>query len=126
MLRFILISFFFICLSIASYSQYLDVHFDNNADDSLIKIDTALGNIWQIGKPQKLFLNNSKSQPNAIVTDTLNFYPVKNTSSFVLGFPWENSWDILFSFKQKYNCDTLADGGFIEIDRKSTRLNSSH
>ncbi len=48
-----------------------------------IQIDTSQqGNIWQIGRPQKILFNLAFSIPNAIVTDTLNTYPINDTSSF--------------------------------------------
>ena len=41
-------------------------------------------NIWQIGVPHKTFFNTAYTLPNAIVTDTMNVYPVNNSSAFEL------------------------------------------
>jgi Secretion system C-terminal sorting domain len=56
---------------------------------SLVKIDTVNfhHNIWQIGKPNKTVFTSAYSLPNAIVTDTLNPYPVNDTSVFIAKIP---------------------------------------
>jgi hypothetical protein len=41
-------------------------------------------NIWQIGAPNKTVLNSAESEPNVIITDTVNSYPINDTSSFIL------------------------------------------
>ena len=56
---------------------------------SLIVIDTTHyhHNIWQIGRPAKTVFTSARSAPNAIVTDTLNPYPVNDTSVFIAKIP---------------------------------------
>ena len=49
-----------------------------------IHIDTSGQNIWQVGIPQKTYFNSSYSPSRAIVTDTVNDYPVNNYSYFDL------------------------------------------
>lgn len=97
------------------------VSFEGN-NNYLIKIDTSQpNNIWQIGKPQKLFFNVAASPPNTIVTDTINPYPVNNLSSFqfVIKEPLSNLWGFgdlpYFMFKHKFDTDSLKDGGYIEV-----------
>ena len=55
--------------------------FDNTQCLSQLSIDTITfpGNIWQIGMPQKPLFDSVSSNynPNAIITDTLNPYPIK-------------------------------------------------
>ena len=88
-------------------------------------------NIWQIGPPQKSFFSNSFTLPNAIVTDTINFYPVSNISSFELmvgDFNMGGGWwryNLFIDFRHKFDTDTLRDGGFISVswDNKATWLN---
>lgn len=88
-------------------------------------------NIWQIGPPQKTFFGNSFTLPNAIVTDTINYYPVSNISSFELmvgDFNMGGSWwhyNLFIDFRHKYDTDTLRDGGIIAVswDNKETWLN---
>ncbi len=76
-------------------------------------------NIWQIGAPHKTFFNAAYTLPNAIVTDTMNNYPVNNLSSFELivgtfNFPWY-PWSVFVDFRHKYDTDTLSDGGYITV-----------
>lgn len=79
--------------------------------------DTTVDNIWQRGAPQKAVFSQSYSQPNAMITDTLNTYPTNTNGSFDLRFPLEDYYfgmDIIIGFRHKYHTDTLTDGGFIE------------
>ncbi len=94
-----------------------------------LQIDTSANNIWQIGEPSKTFFNASFSAPNAIVTDTLNNYPVNNYSYFDLiidenSFPSFSS-QMFFEIKHKIDTDTLKDGGYITIsyDKGNTWTN---
>ncbi len=84
-------------------------------------LDTAAasGNIWQIGMPGKLLLNNTFSGNHAIVTDTLNPYPINNHSYFdvfiggfnICGYPAS----IFLEIYHQYDTDTLQDGGYITV-----------
>jgi len=102
-----------------------------NFDDSLnfISVDTASQNIWQIGTPQKTYFNAAYSGSRAIVTDTTNPYTSNNYSYFDLylgtyNLPWY-PWNIFMDFKQKYDTDTLKDGGYITVswDKGLTWMN---
>ncbi len=105
-----------IALSQSPLTQYFDGA-DTLPNQSLfITIDTAAGNIWQIGQPQKVLFDNAFTQPNVIVTDTLNTYPVNNVSSFSYKV---NSWQwpfgiLAIQWMQKLNMDYDHDGGIIE------------
>lgn len=90
---------------------------------SNLYIDTIQpNNIWQIGRPQKILLDSSDTKPNAIITDTINAYPINNTSSFIVkilqeGWAWSPNWPGPFAyieFVHKYNTDTIIDGGHLE------------
>jgi len=48
---------------------------------TLVVMDSASG-IWQIGPPQKAIFDSAYSLPNALVTDTLNTYPVNQECYF--------------------------------------------
>jgi hypothetical protein len=89
-----------------------------------IHINPSAQNIWQIGKPQKTFFNAAYSVPNAILTDTMNFYPDNNLSTFDLyigGFNMNGQTygayplDIFVDMRHKYDTDSLTDGGFITV-----------
>ena len=83
--------------------------------------ETNPENIWQIGKPYKAAFDTAYSVPNAIMTDTLNPYPINNHSTFEYLFT-KPDWaqDRCFSalklyFMHKFETDMLSDGGYIEI-----------
>ena len=101
----------------AQWWTYLD--FDSPPPDSVFQIDTAVGNIWQIGSPSKIFFDSAYSAPNAIVTDTLNYYPVNNTSSFTVMYSSFLASApcifIILDFWHKLDADSLQDGGYIEV-----------
>ncbi len=66
------------------------INFDPGFSDyhTFISIDTNFhNNIWQVGKPNKTVFTSAFSAPYAIVTDTLNPYPVNDTSVFILKIP---------------------------------------
>lgn len=106
-------------LPLLATSQTVSFEGSNN---NLIKIDSSQpNNAWQIGKPQKIFFNAAASLPNAIVTDTINPYPVNNLSSFqfVIKESFPNAWEAgqlpFFQFPHKFDTDSLKDGGYIEV-----------
>jgi hypothetical protein len=76
-------------------------------------------NLWQIGAPQKSFFNQAYTLPNAMVTDSVNFYPANNHSSFDLFIGYFNNpiypYDFFIDFRQKFDTDTLRDGGYITV-----------
>lgn len=74
-------------------------------------------NCWQVGQPGKIFFDEAYSLPLAIVTDTIENYPVNSSSSFVFDIPNPEGGYIMskfFSFKHKFDTDTLQDIGYIE------------
>ncbi|MBE9467726.1 MAG: T9SS type A sorting domain-containing protein [Bacteroidetes bacterium] len=118
---FFLSAVFFICTS--SFSQNnIHVHdticFENPYE--YIKIDTSSQNLWQIGIPKKSFFDSAFSLPNAIVTDTINFYSINNYSYFDLligEFNYQDYYWISFGveIKHKFDTDTLNDGCYFTI-----------
>lgn len=101
--------------TLESYGQLLD--FNDNSYKSFLIIDTIgnSNNIWQVGMPQKSTFSNAYSAPNALVTDTLNNYPLNDTSTVYL---WHTAhltpglWPHL-TFKFKIDTDTLNDYGIV-------------
>jgi hypothetical protein len=108
---------FFVHYSTAQFhTQYFDGADTSVWNSILIDIDTASQNVWQIGIPQKAIFDSASTQPNAIVTDTINFYPTNDTSRFIAKV-WMNfgSWGVFaLQWKQKLDMDTAFDGGIIE------------
>lgn len=107
---------------IVSYAQYpyLQQQYFDGADTSksnsiIISTDTASTNIWQIGQPQKIVFDSAATKPNVIVTDTINNYPISNTSSF--SFKYKNSMNygiLALRWKQKLDMVKKHSGGIIE------------
>lgn len=110
-----------------AFGQSAFIDFSSPTD--LIEIDTTNpNNVWQIGRPQKTFLNSALSGDFAIITDTVNTYPNNNTSSFILKVPEDirsamstgvTTGELNIFFSTKYQTDSLADFGRIEFSADS-------
>jgi hypothetical protein len=74
-----------------------------------------------------MIFDSAATVPNAILTDTANYYPINNASSFQYTIvPWTN-WGILaIQWKQKLDMDDGFDGGVIEfsVDSGNTWQNA--
>jgi len=74
-------------------------------------------NIWQVGTPQKTYLNSAWSQPKGIITETLVPYPVNTYSvfSFVIDSKsLKQDYATYISFMHKFDTDSIVDYGEIE------------
>lgn len=116
------IYFFLFVLTTRSQPSYQ--YFDGSTISNTISVSitTNTANIWQIGKPQKILFHSAATLPNAIVTDTLNFYPKNNVSQFVLTIknPYMTSpFPFALQWKQKLNMDSKKDGGIVEFSNNS-------
>jgi len=105
-----------------SFGQTFDtINFEQVLPLQNLTIDTIsnLNNIWQIGVPNKAIFNNAHSTPNVIITDTINPYPINDTSIFTI----RHIVDEGFYYKQMaylkgwyyVNSDSLNDYGLIEF-----------
>ncbi len=118
----LLLLILFSSLYFTSFSQFYYQYFDG-ADTSylysiIIETDSSSSNIWQIGEPQKNIFNAAGTFPNVIVTDTVNPYPINNTSSFEFGVartPWGFGGILALQWVQKLDMDHGLDGGLVEI-----------
>lgn len=103
------------------------INFDSTYN--YINIGNSSQNLWQVGKPHKTFFDSAYTLPFAMVTDTLNNYPISNYSYFDLyigDFSLEGYYvDIFIDFWHKIDTDTLKDGGFITVswDKGLTWMN---
>lgn len=87
----------------------------------ILEIDSLSNpnNIWQIGTPQKGIINNAYSNPNVIITDTIDYYPPNDTSVFIFkhidqgGYSSPHSAELAGYYY--VNSDSLNDYGTIEI-----------
>lgn len=106
-----------------SYGQFQAQYFDSsdpgnyyNQLQVVIPTDTLTPNTWQKGRPQKAIFDSAATYPNAIVTDTLNFYPVNDSSYFIVKVPALTSWGVLaIQWTQKLDLDSAADYGAVEV-----------
>jgi len=101
------------------YTQYFDGA-DTLSTSIQIEFDTTGTNIWQVGPPQKTIFSSAATAPNVLVTDTVNFYPTNNSSSFQFTLNnFDYWWGILaIQWKQKLDMDA-GDGGVIEFSTDS-------
>jgi Secretion system C-terminal sorting domain len=95
-----------------------------------IRLDSSVNNIWQIGSPQKTIFSSANTAPNALVTDTLNFYPINNISRFSINplgvTDWQGGGVGAIRWVQKLDFDSLYDGAMLEfsIDSGTTWQNA--
>ena len=99
-----------------------DLNFENPAYLNSVVIDTSSNpnNIWQIGHPNKTIFITAHSAPNVIATDTLNSYPINDTSSFTIihiaDLGWQATYPNIYIDGWYFvNSDTLTDYGYIEF-----------
>jgi len=87
------------------FTQYFDGA-DTLSTSIQIEFDTTGTNIWQVGPPQKTIFSSAATAPNVLVTDTVNFYPTNNSSSFQFTLNnFDYWWGILaIQWKQKLDC----------------------
>lgn len=97
------------------YNQYFDGADTSVLNSLIIQLDTSSTNIWQVGRPQKIIFDSAATFANALVTDTINNYPINNTSRVTFKIvPWV-TWGLLaVQWKQKLDMDLHHDGGIIE------------
>jgi hypothetical protein len=118
-------------ISIAQYDyfQYFEGADTNINNSVMIHLDTSSENIWQVGRPQKTLFYQSKTVPNCLVTDTINYYPDNNTSSFYFGVDkslYTDLYGVLaVQWQQKLDMDDTLDIGTIEysLDTGATWTN---
>ncbi|MCH2044320.1 MAG: hypothetical protein MK212_09245 [Saprospiraceae bacterium] len=104
--------------------------FKQNFDDattyssgSYLSLDSVnTSGSWMIGEPQKIIFDSAYTQPNALITDTVNTYPINDSSSFSffvdrhIPVKSNNSTDLDFiSWQQKIDFEEGVDGGYIEF-----------
>lgn len=104
--------------------QYFDGANTTPSTSILVTIQTSSMNIWQIGKPQKTLFSSASTTPNVIVTDTLNYYPKNNVSTFTFAivnpyWPTFGPFITALRWKQKLDMDQGLDGGIVEYSTNS-------
>jgi hypothetical protein len=124
----ILYTLFFFLFFNCSFAQVwvlADADFDNSFGP--LTFSSNGNQIWQIGLPAKPFFDTSYSAPNAIMTDTINPYPVNNVSSIILNNR-DTSQSAMYpvhgrnklSFLHKYQTTQNNDGCAVEVSYNGT------
>ena len=105
-------------LSLNTFSQ--TVTLDSCNFESLcpiLIIDTLSTNLWEIGTPSKTIFDSAYSATNALITDSINTYPINNHSSFTITLIDTNYSlsEFIIEFQMKIDTDSLIDGGYIDM-----------
>jgi hypothetical protein len=83
--------------------------------DSCSIVKNFSGNgLWQMGVPSKVFFNQATNGGRGLITDTANAYP-PNSDEYVDVRFQNPPFNIRFAFWHRFDTDTLADGGYIEV-----------
>jgi len=124
-----LVTVFMVVASVHGQHQANDYYitFENHPpmtpSDHHISIDTTSNadNIWQIGKPQKSVFTSAVTIPNVIVTDTINTYPINDTSRFIISYKVNQGtiagYEGSLNLDYYVDSDTLNDYGIIEYSQ---------
>jgi hypothetical protein len=96
-----------------TYPQPVSSFEDRDTSNYFYIETTQTNNLWQIGTPSKTIFNSAYTAPLALATDTLNVYPNGNISSFEFVIYTDDATFI--SFWHRFNADSLADGGVVEV-----------
>ena len=99
-----------------------EINFEDSISLKRVMIDTVsnTNNIWPIGSPHKTSFNSANSNPHAIVTDTLDPYPINDTSSFIIVHIASDGWWLGYPKVDiggwyNVNSDSLTDYGYIDF-----------
>ncbi len=115
-----------VCLcSLNCYSQSLNYEvyqftFEDTTHHGRLMIDTISNpdNTWQIGPPQKNTMKEAHLSTNAIITDTINPYPINDSSVFTVihkvNLALAHEDKMRLSGFYKVDSDSLKDFGLIE------------
>ncbi len=113
-----------ILIASTSFGQFWYINFDTPFDTPYVSNSFYIDSLknpaskWQIGPPQKKVFDSAYSNPNALVTDTLNSVPPNDTS--VVIYNWHTPaqshyWgELVLQFKYKMDGNP-EDKGKVEI-----------
>jgi len=134
-MKFLFSCLFIIVLASFSFGQSFNdfIDFERGISEfNFITIDQGkdANNIWQVGIPRKTIFDSAYSKRHAILTDSLNPYPVSDTSSFTITHVRPGNYNVgneslQLNFWFRLNSDSLSDFGKIEasIDKGNTWIN---
>lgn len=98
------------------YTTYLN--FDTDLNLEYIYPDTLANpdNLWQIAAPNKVVFTAASSSPNVIVTDSLNPYPINDTSSFIIFHEIRTGFEYGSGLEGSYFVDSDNGNDFGKIE----------
>jgi len=119
-----------VCVDCNNLMHSFDFNSSTDSTDYFLIVDTSQSNnLWQLGTPNKTVFNYGYWGPKAFVTDTLNPYPINNTSSFqfsMINCSWMTSgncggyMELWITIITKINSDSKKDGGTIEVSHNNS------
>lgn len=90
------------------------INFDASVPNSLVIPSQSL---WEVGMPAKNSFDSAYTAPRAIITDTLNPYPINSNSYFdlVIRNPFAGGYfdPVFVNFHHRFETDTLKDAATI-------------
>lgn len=107
---------FIFCIHLCGYSQSQFNNFENSFELEVL-FEPGNNTLWQIGEPAKSNFNTALSLPNAIMTDSLNTYPINQTTWFEVEVNEFTLWswpEIQLEWYYKADLEQGIDGGIIE------------
>lgn len=110
-----------------------DFDFNSPADSTFFYFyfdNTQVNNIWQVGTPNKTIFISGYHNTRALVTDTVNSYPINNISSFqfsLINCAWNNTYPPYWgnyhgpgiNIVHRIETDSGIDGGTIEVSHNN-------
>jgi len=70
--------------------------------------------LWQIGIPRKTSFSTAHSHQFAIMTDTVNSFPVNTSASFIVKAKTTQFIFTILTFYNRFDSDSSNDGGYVE------------
>ncbi len=133
-MKIFILTIFLSCILVELFGQSLGdgnyvLNFEDPSTINHLSVDSVTNhnNLWQVGTPQKGIFTSAYSIPFSILTDTINTYPINDTSSFeivnvISGDGWQEMAHVFLSGYYQVNSDTLNDFGKIEFspDNRTT------
>ena len=120
-MRLILLSCFTALTSMLYAQPWLNQNFDGAdtipGQSVFIEIDSNSTDVWMIGDPNKTLFYDAYSQPNVLITDTVNVIPDSTVASFTIAIdPSWYSWGIVaIEWSQKLDLEWSKEAGIIEF-----------
>lgn len=109
-------------VSYQTYPITVLIDFESPGDSQYVLHDTAATplQLWQVGHPQKTTFANAIGGQRAVVTDTLNTYPINSHASVTFKvINYLPCIATLIQFNCQLNTTPLQDGGMIEISHNN-------